>query len=211
VLETLDVDLQEVDGTPGTWAATTCAERPDGHLDRTELLAVRPVALSKARAPSWTRPRFDRSIGVRPVPASQSASTNNFPSPGPCTEARRGRFVSAGPWPRRGRSLFGGGSGSTFHAPPSPLSERRSDRIQYGITGTDIHPEAPGGRQGVVPGASTTSSRFCAYDNERITASSVGSRRRSKGHPGRRREAAAAGSRRVWPRNARSRPWARAP
>lgn len=30
-----------------------------------------------------------------------------------------------------------------IHAPPSPLSERRSDRIQYGITGTDVHPEAP--------------------------------------------------------------------
>ena len=28
------------------------------------------------------------------------------------------------------------------HAPPAPLGERRSDRIQYGITGTDVYPEA---------------------------------------------------------------------
>ena len=82
-----------------------------------------------------------RSIGASGSGLSHcsAGSTNSFPRPGVAPSATR-RFVSTG---RARTAARVRAERFHVHAPPSPLGERRSDRIQYGITGTDVHPEAP--------------------------------------------------------------------
>src|SRR6266498_112078 len=94
------------------------------------------------------------------APRFSAGSTNSFPRPAVAPSATR-RFVSAG---RAAQSRSCSRvSGSTF-TPRHPRSANAAvDRIQYGIAGADVHPEAPrsSGRRAR---ASTTSSWFCAYD-----------------------------------------------
>ena len=119
---------------PATWSATTSRERPDGHLDRSELLAVGPVALrefghhrgrprSTSGPASPLQPARRTASPARPSHRARPADSCQPAAPRRAARVRRERFH--------------------VHAPPSPLGERRSDRIQYGITGADVHPEAP--------------------------------------------------------------------
>jgi hypothetical protein len=113
-------------------------ERRDGHLDRSELLAVGPVALSEL-GQHRGRAAVDRSIGARPV-SLLSRLDEKLPQSGRRTERDPQIRVSR---PRRAEPLVFARERFYVHAPPPPLGERRSDRIQYGIAGADVHPEAP--------------------------------------------------------------------
>jgi hypothetical protein len=135
-LETLYVHLEEVDGTRNV-VGHDLRERPDGHLDRSEVLAVGPVALSDL-GHHRGRAAVDRSIGARPL-WLLSRFDEQLPVPGRRTERDPQIRVSRA---CRAESLVFARERFHVHAPPSPFGERRSDRIQYGITGTNVHPEA---------------------------------------------------------------------
>src|SRR5262249_47256319 len=113
-------------------------QRPDGHLDRSELLAVGPVALSEL-GHHRGRATVDRSIGAPPL-SLVGRLDEQLPQPGRRTERDPQIRVSR---PRPTEPLVFARERFPVHPPPPPPGERRSDRIQYGIAAPDIHPEAP--------------------------------------------------------------------
>ena len=135
-LETLDVHLEEVD-PPRNVVGHDLRERPNGHLDRSELLPVGPIA-RRELGHHGGRAAVDRSIGVQPLPR-RSRLDEQFPPPSRRTEGDAQIRVSR---TCRAEPLVFARERFHVHAPPAPLGERRSDRIQYGIPGTDVHPEA---------------------------------------------------------------------
>ncbi len=102
-------------------------ERRDGHLDGSELLAVGPVALNELGHHRGRAPVLSRLDEQLPHPGRRTERD-------PQTRVRR---------PRRTEPLVFARERFHVHAPPPPLGERRSDRIQYGIAGADVHPDAP--------------------------------------------------------------------
>ena len=195
-LETLDVHLEEVDGTPNV-VGHDLRQRRDGHLDRSELLAVGPVARRELGHHGGGAP-VDRTIGVRPRGFSVG-STNSFPSPALAPSATR-RFVSAG---RAAHSRWcSRGSGSTF-TPRHPRSAKAAVTESNTGSPAPTSTQKPRRSSGRRARASTTSSRFCAYDTN-------GSRlmcrlpHRSRRHPVRRTRPPPVAS--CVPRNARSPP-----
>jgi hypothetical protein len=80
----------------------------------------------------------DRSIGARPLPLL-SRFDEQRPVPGRRTERDPQIRIRR---PCRTEPLVFARERFHVDAVPSPLGERRSDRIQDGITGTNVHPEA---------------------------------------------------------------------
>src|SRR5262249_39450980 len=102
------------------------------------LLAVGPVALSEL-GHHRGRAAVDRSIGARPL-SLLGRLDEQRPPPGRRTERNPQIRVSR---PRPTKPLMFARERFHVHSSPSPLGERPSDRIPYGISGADVRPEAP--------------------------------------------------------------------